>query len=72
MKDLKYFYNNHYKSKNSIAWAELSERQKNALENSSEYAAFQLQKAIIQFKTACSNECDKLIDIVKKIHGTLK
>jgi hypothetical protein len=66
MKDLENFYNNHYKTDQIMDWSELTEKQKNALEKSSEYWKHQLDNAIKDFRIACIKEMEKLIDVVRK------
>jgi hypothetical protein len=66
MKDLENFYNNHYKTDQIMDWSELTEKQKNALEKSSEYWKYQLDNAIKDFRIACIKEMEKLIDVVRK------
>lgn len=48
-------------------YSELTDKQKMALENSLEYCSFQFNKALEDFKNACQNEVEKLIEVVKRV-----
>lgn len=67
MKELEYFYNNHYRTPDMMLWSQLTAKQKEALENCPEYLSYQLEKAVHSFSLDCLTEVNKLKEVVKRV-----
>jgi len=63
MEELRYFYENHYKSKDGVSFDELSDKQKRALSESKEFLSFQ----IYSIKISLLRELDEFYKHVDKI-----
>lgn len=67
MKDLENFYNNHYKTKDMLEWAELTVEQKNMLTKSPDYFNYQTKVALANFGAALEETVKKCQAAILKI-----
>jgi hypothetical protein len=67
MKELKEFYDNHFKTNEMPVWEELSNEQITKLKESFGYYRFQMNRALKVFRRSCDKELENRKSLIRRL-----